>query len=257
MGMCASQGRLLTLTSRMSDLERRSQSISNQKMRLTQDSSDASRKYQVALNMEKIRFDNGQKTIEANAKNLTEYNPNLTTQRFLKTSDGRLVVNRTVANVFRGSSDCETFLANMGYPSSSKAPQCVYYTNMYNEMTRNGGYSETNSTIMNDSQWLYQNLKSGNIYLASKEYTEDTSTLASRYDFRSDDYNLTVESDSSYIAIAESEYTTAMSEINGKEKRLDMELSNNDTEYSSVQNEIESTKKVMDKNIESSFKLFG
>lgn len=50
MGMAASQARLLSITSRISDNELRAQLINNAKMRLTDDSSKASEKYVNALN---------------------------------------------------------------------------------------------------------------------------------------------------------------------------------------------------------------
>lgn len=58
MGMAASQARLLSITSRMSDNELRSQLINNAKMRLTEDSSKASEKYLAALNATQLMFSN-------------------------------------------------------------------------------------------------------------------------------------------------------------------------------------------------------
>ena len=58
MGMAASQARLLSITSRMSDNELRSQLINNAKMRLTTDSSKASEKYLAALNKTQLMFSN-------------------------------------------------------------------------------------------------------------------------------------------------------------------------------------------------------
>ena len=56
--MAASQARLLSITSRMSDNELRSQLINNAKMRLTTDSSKASEKYLAALNEAQMMFSN-------------------------------------------------------------------------------------------------------------------------------------------------------------------------------------------------------
>lgn len=58
MGMAASQARLLSITSRMSDNELKSQLINNAKMRLTTDSSKASEKYLAALNATQLMFSN-------------------------------------------------------------------------------------------------------------------------------------------------------------------------------------------------------
>lgn len=58
MGMAASQARLLSITSRMSDNELRAQLINNSKMRLTEDSSKASEKYISALNQVELMMSN-------------------------------------------------------------------------------------------------------------------------------------------------------------------------------------------------------
>lgn len=58
MGMAASQARLLSITSRMSDNELRAQLINNAKMRLTDDTSKASEKYVSALNQVQLMMSN-------------------------------------------------------------------------------------------------------------------------------------------------------------------------------------------------------
>lgn len=58
MGMAASQARLLSITSRMSDNELRAQLINNAKIRLTEDSSKASEKYISALNQTQLMMSN-------------------------------------------------------------------------------------------------------------------------------------------------------------------------------------------------------
>ena len=58
MGMAASQVRLLSITSRMSDNELRAQLINNAKIRLTEDSSKASEKYINALNQTQLMMSN-------------------------------------------------------------------------------------------------------------------------------------------------------------------------------------------------------
>ena len=56
MGMAASQARLLSITSRLSDNELRSQLINNQKIRLATESSKASERYVAALNDTKMMY---------------------------------------------------------------------------------------------------------------------------------------------------------------------------------------------------------
>ena len=54
MGMSASQARLLAITSRMNDIELRSQQIANTKLRLADESDQVAQKYTNALNANKI-----------------------------------------------------------------------------------------------------------------------------------------------------------------------------------------------------------
>ena len=56
MGMSASQARLLAITSRMNDIELRSQQISNTKIRLADESEEVANKYTAALNASKLTY---------------------------------------------------------------------------------------------------------------------------------------------------------------------------------------------------------
>ena len=58
MGLSASQARLLSLTARLSDLELRAQTISNAKIRLSDQSEGASRKYSDALDKQTLKISN-------------------------------------------------------------------------------------------------------------------------------------------------------------------------------------------------------
>jgi hypothetical protein len=55
--------------------------------------------------------------------------------------------------------------------------------------------------------------------------------------------------------MANYEYQT--SQIQGQDKRLELEMKNLDTQHKEVETEVDAVKKVIDKNIESSFKTFG
>ena len=64
-------------------------------------------------------------------------------------------------------------------------------------------------------------------------------------------------SDERAIAKAESKYTQDMTDLENKDKKLDLELKRLDTEHSALQTEYDSVKNVVDKNVESSFKIFS
>ena len=68
MGLAASQARLLSITSRLSDNELRSQTITNAKMALASRTSNASAEYMDALSSTKLMFS----TYDASGNKMTQ-----------------------------------------------------------------------------------------------------------------------------------------------------------------------------------------
>ncbi|MBR1618041.1 hypothetical protein IJ670_07815, partial [bacterium] len=66
------------------------------------------------------------------------------------------------------------------------------------------------------------------------------------------DYNYTEDD-----AAAQAKYDRLQSQIQSEDKKLELELNNIETQRSAVTTEIESVQKVIDDNIESSFKIFS
>ena len=99
MGMSASQARLLTLTSRMNDIELRSQQIANTKIRLADESEQVANKYTAALNASKFTYtdySSGQ-TIAMTVKGMSLANSGYR----LVSSDGKRVVSKSQAQNFQ------------------------------------------------------------------------------------------------------------------------------------------------------------
>lgn len=107
MGMAASQARLLSITSRMSDNELRSQMINNAKMRLTTESSKASEEYIDALNKTQLMLKNYSLAGESQYQDLTfnsltaysSYN----TQYGLRDKSGQLLVSELDGARYEGA----------------------------------------------------------------------------------------------------------------------------------------------------------
>ena len=103
MGMSASQARLLSITSRMNDIELRSQQIANTKIRLADESEQVATKYTNALNASKFTrtdYSSGQ----ARKVNLTinELSKAGSTLR-LKRADGKTIVSKTAYDNYKNS----------------------------------------------------------------------------------------------------------------------------------------------------------
>ena len=102
MGMSASQARLLAITSRMNDIELRSQQIANTKIRLADESEQVAQKYTNALNASKFTFtdyDEGGKTqvISMTVSNMSSLGSNYR----LVDSNGKRVVSKSQANSYK------------------------------------------------------------------------------------------------------------------------------------------------------------
>lgn len=99
MGLAASQARLLTLTSRKSDVEGRLMSIANQKLALSRDSAKLSTNYSDALSSKKLTWDvaDGTKTPLTYDLLMTQNNLNTAGQYFIADSRGRVILDTALA----------------------------------------------------------------------------------------------------------------------------------------------------------------
>ncbi len=119
MGLAASQARLLSITSRLSDNELRAQIINNQKMRLSADSSKVSENYINALNKTNLVFANYDENDKAQNvpltfNNLTAFNQ-YNNQYGLTNTAGNILISESDAAKYKASGhDKEKFLEQYG-----------------------------------------------------------------------------------------------------------------------------------------------
>ncbi len=105
MGMAASQARLLAITSRMNDVELRSQQISNTKIRLADESEQVANKYTAALNASKYTYTNfntetnSMQTVAMTVKSLNSAG----SLYRLVSSDGKRVISKSQAQSFQAA----------------------------------------------------------------------------------------------------------------------------------------------------------
>ena len=119
MGLSASQARLLSITSRLSDNELRSQTITNAKSALSTKTSQASQEYLNSLNETKMMFStydaNGNKTkTKLTGACLSQYAP-LKNQYTLVNSDGQALVSELDATNYKESANISEFLEKYGF----------------------------------------------------------------------------------------------------------------------------------------------
>ena len=114
MGMAASQARLLSITTRLTNNEFRSQMVANSKTRLANETQAASDEYMEALNATKLQYvyydANGQQTLyDLTASTMLQYQP-LKNQYALVNRAGQTMVNHGDATTFQQANNLDEFL---------------------------------------------------------------------------------------------------------------------------------------------------
>lgn len=145
--------------------------------------------------------------------------------------------------------------AGLTNPLSTDKGGVTYYTNLFNEM-KQYGYVTTSDENLNNPDWLSQQLISANLYLSEDTDSEDGQVKFETINWETGDSSIIVEDDDSEVARAKAEYEATMDEISVKESKLDVKLEQIDTEHNATKTEVDSVQKVIDKNIERTFKVF-
>ena len=126
-----------------------------------------------------------------------------------------------------------------------------WYTNLFTRM-QEGGYKALQDGLASSTEWIQFAFESGLVTLEQVDSKQAWNTLT--YSSCSD---ITEQTNSEAVAIAEAEYNAAMNKIENKDKMYDLELKNIDTEHNSLQTEYDSIKTAIDKNVERTFKIYS
>ena len=270
MGMSASQARLLSITSRMNDIELRSQQISNTKIRLADESEQVANNYTRALNASKLTYtdySSGQaKTVDLTPKNLSNY--------------GLCLVNRSDNSIFSGEvtpaqmyemiESGQFFLAKSGETTNVAMFQRSENNTLDNTLFKNNindsteirpVLSKANEVSFDDSS--VNNCKQALSFDFWDLWDEADEPAAKTYLINPEEVSvsgntfLNIQSDDANLAKAEAEYNAQTAKINTKEKKLDQQMKEMDTEHSALKTEYDSVKSLISDNISKSFQLFS
>ena len=201
MGMSASQARLLSITSRMSDVEFKSEQISQSKIRMSQSSQEVTAEYNKALSKQIINF------------------------KFLN----------------QETSSFDTVTLTPAYIAANASTLGI---RLYN--SDGTEFTDTESKLTATD--LYDMISSGQVYI--KDNT------GKRVDvFTNTSYRTTY--DDNEVRKAEANYEAELAKINQKEKMLDFELDNLQTEHNALKAEMDSIKSLIKDNVEKSFNIFS
>ena len=123
-----------------------------------------------------------------------------------------------------------------------------FYDALFNQICTNGW---TENPQIENVEYMTDLFKNGLAFISS--IAEDGYYYQGSY---STDRSILEVSDDSAIAVAEAKYNTEKTKIENKEDTIDMKMKNLDTEISSLTTEYESTKQIVTKAIEKSFKRY-
>ena len=163
--------------------------------------------------------------------------------------------------------------------NSENASMIKYYQNIFNKMQSCGYFTYTTTAAKaaaDPEHYIYAYIGTGTAVNVQKSPLKDNTafekalregTLRLEYYSTTDkefvsttiseDTCIQEVADERAIAQAESKYNQDMTDLENKDKKLDLELKKLDTEHSALQTEYDSIKNVVDKNVENSFKTFG
>ena len=231
MGMSASQARFLMLTGQKSDNEYQAQQISNEKLMLSQQTEQATREYNDKINNRVLLF------------NVPNFG-----------GGERPEIRLSYENITKEGPD------GMGYRLVSAVGHKIMAPNVDALCERDKKLYETNPEMFSfdpdvgNLDLLEQNLRAGNYIIqwpkegAQGEY-EDASISA--ITFINDAYDKTDD------AQAENEYNLIKEKFQHADKKLELKLKQLDTQHKAIETEMQSVEKVIQKNVETTFKTFG
>ena len=154
------------------------------------------------------------------------------------------------ASLYDSERDGYTFkvVTNTDADAGTDSSVANFYDALFNKICLNGW---TENDMIDDTSYLQEMMKSGMVYLSS--ISTDGNYYQGSY---STDTHISEVSDTEAIAQAEAKYNTEKAKIENKEDTIDLKMKNLDTEISSLTTEYDSTKQIITKSIEKSFKRY-
>ena len=261
MGLSASQGRLLLLTARQTDLEYQAQQISQQRLALAAKLDDISQEYENATN-------NRQMTITMQASDGTSIISNLTYAKLvsgaaalgeaagLNQVNGINTSDNTNSQAFRLSDGNSIVVSDI-----SEIPGNVAEGQLTNNRITVGkvSYLVDKDLADNSSNVNYlQNCLRNGKYIIQKYYADsqalDEPWKQIAWDSASNITDQYYEKDD---AAAKARYDRLTKQVETQDKKLQLDLDNVETQRDAVKTEMESVEKVINENIEKTFDAFG
>lgn len=134
------------------------------------------------------------------------------------------------------------------YNTGNADAKAQWYTNLFHRMQQ--GYKQLENGLASSKEWIEYALESGIVTMEQVDKNLNWKSLDYKTCSR-----ITEVTDDAAVAKAEAEYNRAMNDIKAKDSIYDLQLKNIDTEHTSLQTEYSVIEKVIQKNVERTFKF--
>lgn len=282
MGLASSQARMLLLTARKSDLEYRAQMISQRKIDLSMQTEEIATRYSQATSNRKMYLVNGVLSGENESSNeklsyagLMATNNDATTGNFLVrlASNGKYLVTGESADVqMQYAMKIMERLARTeegGLEAYTDENGSIDYNALYNKYANRmyfDGYStksgEVESPAFTNADLFQEAIRNGSLYLYKADVPSgQTTDSALRVEFKNTAWSSISSIQDKYYTeddpAAKADYEAKTLTLSNQDKMLDLELNKIQTQHKAIETEYDSVKKVIEKNIEVSYKIFA
>ena len=221
MGLSSSQARLLTLTSRMHQIEYKAAKLEAMKLQMANESTRVYEEYLDALEATKVQVKTLTSDGSASYKDISSYGD--------LTAAGYYLIHVSDAGSMTEVTDGSTYKVGAG-----------------NFVFNASSLSETVLTnLINSGQFILTRATGAN---ATK--TENLTSVAT-------DTGLQEVADETALKKAEAKYEADMRKIDMKDRKYDQDLAALDAERNAIKSEMETLKTVAKENVERTFKLFS
>lgn len=241
MGMAASQARFLELTARASDIEYEAQQISQQRLAINDQMNIFSDEYDEATS---------NKVIIARVNN-NGMNENVTLTYNVITGDP---MNGGMGMRLMSSSGLIIVASE-----EERDNQIKLYNESHPDASDEFKLSELNFMVLEDVKdvdYLQDNLNEGNFYLTGDANRDQETGEWRQLSVEQCDFTTSVY-DTSDDAAAKALYEKRMKNAERQDSMLEMRLDQLNTEHKAIETEMEALQKVIDDDVESSYKTFG
>ena len=295
MGMSASQVRLLSLTSRMHDLEFQAQAIHYTKLDLADDENEAYEEYLDAMDASKLQMSvvtaNGTEFKDVTYTNLVSKSSGIVQSMYAVTNvAGEILLPEQIANnigvntldsldsfleivgrkyLYSGRADLNTaadVFAKMKEDGNYDYWKAIYYQIIgyqddNGKVVNSRGYNSIYADKTTDRDWLMDGINNAELFLY--KMTTDSNKLNNEkinifaQTGVAEDPDIVETYSEELVNEARTNYEHRVKELDIKDSKLDLTLSQIDSQHNALKTEYDSVKQIVSKSIERSYKTFN